>query len=687
MPPRRQRPEDDAPAPPPADGSAMLEALEAYERTPGFKKVPNTTFLVDAFKHPNSVTKHWFLTHFHSDHYGGITRSWAGTVVCTEITAALVAFTFRIPLSAMVRLQLNVPVRIEGVEVTALEANHCPGAALFLFRVPIPGSPDAYRTYLHTGDMRYCPAMRAYPALANAPIDILYLDTTYCAPKHVFPTQDAMIDFVVDVVRKKMNSPRVLFVVGTYQIGKERVFVRLAQQTGFKVCVEPRKLELLRLCQYPMDLFTTDPEHPAARIRCIPLWHCNRQRLRELKASVKHRFDSIVAFRPTGWSFSNNQTVSRQQAGPGVEIYGVPYSEHSSFDELREFVSFLLPGRLVPTVNASSPGAVRAMLSHFRGLVRGGDGPISFEPHQGWGRRADKNKKPGDAPAGRGGRGASGGRGRPPDDVDAGPPGPPPDPKRGTLLSFFSRARPAPASSSSSSPTAASAPRAVPSPPSPSSGPGRPERPGRGTAPVIDLDAAVVDLEGDDGEGYRSRSRRGRGGDGGGRGEESEEGFDREAFIASQFQVRELAPDPEEEGEEEEGGGGGGGGAALGRGVGGAEAEGNAAAAAEGGGGESPPRTGVGQAPPSPPRPGPSPPPPPPRAGPAAPAAVIDLTASPGPPPPPGARGRKRPAAMADPPPRAAGDIDADAERERGGAGAPRQRAITSFFTPGPFAP
>eukprot|EP00741_Cyanophora_paradoxa_P018913 tig00021105_g18258.t1 len=67
-----------------------------------------------------------------------------------------------------------------------------------------------------------------------------------------------------------------------------------------------------------------------------------------------------------------------------------------------------------------------AMLSHFRGLVRGGDGPIAFEPHQGWGRRADRKKKPGDAPAGRGGRGASGGRGGPPDDVDAGPPGPPP---------------------------------------------------------------------------------------------------------------------------------------------------------------------------------------------------------------------------------------------------------------------
>eukprot|EP00741_Cyanophora_paradoxa_P018931 tig00021105_g18276.t1 len=673
MPPRRQRPEDDAPAPPPADGSAMLEALEAYERTPGFKKVPNTTFLVDAFKHPNSVTKHWFLTHFHSDHYGGITRSWAGTVVCTEITAALVAFTFRIPLSAMVRLQLNVPVRIEGVEVTALEANHCPGAALFLFRVPIPGSPDAYRTYLHTGDMRYCPAMRAYPALANAPIDILYLDTTYCAPKHVFPTQDAMIDFVVDVVRKKMNSPRVLFVVGTYQIGKERVFVRLAQQTGFKVCVEPRKLELLRLCQYPMDLFTTDPEHPAARIRCIPLWHCNRQRLRELKASVKHRFDSIVAFRPTGWSFSNNQTVSRQQAGPGVEIYGVPYSEHSSFDELREFVSFLLPGRLVPTVNASSPGAVRAMLSHFRGLVRGGDGPISFEPHQGWGRP-----------------------GYPPLLLLAGPPRP-----RLFVLLFAHRRLRAPgcplplllllvlrAAGRGRSLGLVPARRhleGVPGPPAARQRPREARKAREGTAPVIDLDAAVVDLEGDDGEGVQEPEPEGTRGDGGGRGEESEEGFDREAFIASQFQVRELAPDPEEEGEEEEGGRRRGGGRLWDE-----EWEGprpketrRRRPRAEGASRRLG-RVWAGAA--------------------LAPAARPLAAASAAPRRPRRPRRCHRPDGLPGPRPRPApaGGSGRQPWRTRlrgprgyrcgcgagaGGAGAPRQRAITSFFTPGPFAP
>lgn len=69
------------------------------------------------------------------------------------------------------------PVLIEGVRVTALDANHCPGALLLLFELP-----DG-RRILHTGDMRWDESMKQYSAFASGAIDELYLDTTFCDPR------------------------------------------------------------------------------------------------------------------------------------------------------------------------------------------------------------------------------------------------------------------------------------------------------------------------------------------------------------------------------------------------------------------------------------------------------------------------------------------------------------------------
>ena len=58
--------------------------------------------------------------------------------------------------------------------------------------------------------------------------------------------------------------------------------------------------------------------------------------------------------------------VSRQEKGPLV-IYGVPYSEHSSFSELREMVKLVGARQVVPTVNGGNPQRVREMLQLLSG--------------------------------------------------------------------------------------------------------------------------------------------------------------------------------------------------------------------------------------------------------------------------------------------------------------------------------
>ena len=80
-------------------------------------------------------------------------------------------------------------------------------------------------------------------------------------------------------------------------------------------------------------------------------------------------FTHIVAFIPTGWeasrkskTFDSVRTVSRGN----ITIYGIPYSEHSSFTELRRFVQFLKPVEIIPTVNAADCTKRNAMTKYFK---------------------------------------------------------------------------------------------------------------------------------------------------------------------------------------------------------------------------------------------------------------------------------------------------------------------------------
>lgn len=68
--------------------------------------------------------------------------------------------------------------------MTLVDANHCPGAVQFLFRLPTG------EKYVHCGDMRFSPKLLDNPLLAAfRNCTAVYLDTTYCNPRFTFPPQ------------------------------------------------------------------------------------------------------------------------------------------------------------------------------------------------------------------------------------------------------------------------------------------------------------------------------------------------------------------------------------------------------------------------------------------------------------------------------------------------------------------
>ena len=58
---------------------------------PSYKRIPGTDFITDGFYYAGSLTQNYFLTHFHSDHYGGITKKWTEGIIYCSVSVSFVS--------------------------------------------------------------------------------------------------------------------------------------------------------------------------------------------------------------------------------------------------------------------------------------------------------------------------------------------------------------------------------------------------------------------------------------------------------------------------------------------------------------------------------------------------------------------------------------------------------------------
>lgn len=412
---------------------------QAYQRTcPFYKVVQGFSICVDAFRYGAvEGCNAYFLSHFHSDHYMGLTAKWChGPIYCSKVTGNLVRQQLKVDPKWIVDLEFEKTVEVPntgGVQATLIEANHCPGSALFLFEKRSGPDPlSRAQRVLHCGDFRASPAHAQHALLRPETfdpvtgqrryqkIDVCYLDTTYLSPKYSFPKQDdvvrACVDLCVSLDQDDGTAPaswdrgknggngnmmsrffstpstqpskteptrkrgRLLVVIGTYSIGKERICLAIARALQSKIYATAAKK---RVCECLEDaellsLLTDDPLE--AQIHMQTMFEIRAETLDEYLQSMKPTFSRVVGFRPTGWTYrppaermGDNPSVSTvlysdhwntafsardlvPQRGSTKEsaCYGVPYSEHSSFRELTMFCCALRIGRIIPTVNVGS---------------------------------------------------------------------------------------------------------------------------------------------------------------------------------------------------------------------------------------------------------------------------------------------------------------------------------------------
>lgn len=98
-------------------------------KVPLHKTIPNTSFAVDAFTYGAIAgIRGYFLTHFHSDHYRGLTKAFMracpdARLYCSSTTANLVESELQVDAETIVRLEPGHAYTVDGVQVGVLDAN------------------------------------------------------------------------------------------------------------------------------------------------------------------------------------------------------------------------------------------------------------------------------------------------------------------------------------------------------------------------------------------------------------------------------------------------------------------------------------------------------------------------------------------------------------------------------------
>jgi len=180
--------------------------------------------------------------------------------------------------------------------------------------------------------------------------------------------------------KKPKVRGRLLVVIGTYSIGKERICLGIARALNSKIYAPPSKMRICKALEDPElnALLTKNPLE--AQVHMQTLMEIRAETLHDYMMTYKNHFARVVGFRPTGWSyrpptsrFTENPAVSTVLHSDGWKTrytmrdlapqrgstresncFGVPYSEHSSFRELTMFCCALRINRIVPTVNVGS---------------------------------------------------------------------------------------------------------------------------------------------------------------------------------------------------------------------------------------------------------------------------------------------------------------------------------------------
>ncbi|XP_039733366.1 protein artemis isoform X1 [Pteropus medius] len=329
------------------------------------------TISIDRFDRENLRARAYFLSHCHKDHMKGLRApalkrrlecSLKVYLYCSPVTKELLLTSpkYRFWEKRIISIEIETPTQIplvdeasgekEEIVVTLLPAGHCPGSVMFLFQ----GNNG---TVLYTGDFRLAKGETARMELLHyggrvQDIQSVYLDTTFCDPKfYQIPSRAECLSGILELVRGWISrSPyHVVWLNCKAAYGYEYLFTNLSEEFGLQVHVD--KLDMFRNMPDILHHLTTD--------RSTQIHACRHPKAEEyfqwnkLPCGItsKNRIPlHTISIKPSTMWFGERTRKTDVIVRTGESSYRACFSFHSSYSEIKDFLSYICPVNVYPNV-------------------------------------------------------------------------------------------------------------------------------------------------------------------------------------------------------------------------------------------------------------------------------------------------------------------------------------------------
>ena len=172
-------------------------------------------------------------------------------------------------------------------------------------------------------------------------VDYLHLDNTFANPEYDFPSREEAYNGLKKIVRDHKDYRVFIFI---YNLGKEEVFINLAEDFGSKIVVDDERYHKVQQMNLKPHLFTTDPDAGWIYVK-------NIKELKKYDVQDENEREPTIFVILTGWNDKYNRNLPF--------YFKVPYSSHSNFREIETFVRAICPRNLIYNVDDRAMTASR----------------------------------------------------------------------------------------------------------------------------------------------------------------------------------------------------------------------------------------------------------------------------------------------------------------------------------------